>query len=773
LASAQCHCLALLKYISSQRPIPIAPFNTMPLHDLYEIKQKTEFLLSSIVEIISDLERDPVSTDSLSQLPTSAKRNVRTKSITHNPEVQQPICDQLDATLSSIICEASRLRNVLKPSGGTGLTAALREESATSDQHATRTAATAPRTRITPEDSTPIQTNLAAALPSTGLDDTCPNGQVSGRETTEKERSKPAVALEPPDLSGSAAVGETEQTTAVKEDGERQHQSKEAKTLHYTCEAADLGPKMTDTIAKAMAALGEEHVTGYGYLLLDVKSLPAVDWAEVSQDATTPPRDEIVGFSYVKGTQGVAHSFCASRKLEFVFPDFSGPAPCAPHVDPEQDFQDTIDHPPSGDLAYYVGVPLGSLPCTDLVHPGNKLKERGNGKLLGINTPYWYISTCHGTPANLHVEDGRTGSVNLLLAGAPKDWLFVHQPSKAKFEASLREEFPDCKACSQFARHLNILLAPSWLRERGIEYSVVRQYPGQMVVTLHDAYHQVKNTGKNFAVAINFELSQWPDEPMNYTWCRRGLRNCGQNALTMEDFQRSSNYRTAARPQSKRSSLNIRQKKADTDESLDELFDKVLNEVPDEVPDEVPPKDIPITHLPPEDPKPLQDIKNLIAFCLAENLSPHLLGCASVEDMEQKLGRFLPGAWLDDGLLRVLLQVLGSSDQFVVVESIDLELGMPEKSAAFRLSTDTRGLIFPFHVNDCEQGSAKAPKNHWVLGVFDQRIMQFTSFGVEAALTARWASVLEIKMKDVLKEDCKIRPEARAVCPLCVVHSPS
>jgi len=190
----------------------------------------------------------------------------------------------------------------------------------------------------------------------------------------------------------------------------------------------------------------------------------------------------------------------------FVFLDFSVPEPHLYHGNPEQDFQDTIDSPPSGQLGYYVGTPIHSLECTRLVHPGPKLAKRGEGDLPGINIPYWYISTCYGTPANLHIEDGRTGSVNLLLVGAPKDWLLIHPGSKTNLESCLRKEFPKHKSYTQFARHLDILLALRWLRERDIEYSIVRQYPGEIIVTLNDTYHQVKNCRKNFMVAINFEF---------------------------------------------------------------------------------------------------------------------------------------------------------------------------------------------------------------------------------------------------------------------------
>jgi len=67
-----------------------------------------------------------------------------------------------------------------------------------------------------------------------------------------------------------------------------------------------------------------------------------------------------------------------------------------------------------------------SVPGTGLVDPGEKLSRRGEHGLLGINSPYWYVST---TSANLHIKNAKTGSVNLLLAGASKDWLFINQRS--------------------------------------------------------------------------------------------------------------------------------------------------------------------------------------------------------------------------------------------------------------------------------------------------------------------------------------------------------
>jgi hypothetical protein len=397
------------------------------------------------------------------------------------------------------------------------------------------------------QERAPIQTEMLisiasqpASLPAASSCEQITAGLVGGRD-----EFKVAIAPASPRLLSLAATEVQQTATAPATDhvipSTLPCQPRPIESLRFACKADDLGENMVSTISKAIATLGEEHVTEYGYLLFDVNSLPVVDWNEVSRDAPKPQGDEIRSFCFAMGAQGVAHSYRSARQLDFILPDFSVPEPL-PHLDSEQDFESTIIRPPDGDLGYYVGVPFFTLACTGLVHPGDKLIQRGNGALPGINTPYWYISTCHGTAANLHVQDAKTGSVNFLLAGAPKDWLFIHQQSTAKLEACLQNEFSNCKPCSQFARHLDILLSPSWLRKRAIEYSLVRQYPGQMICTLAGTYHQVKNSGKNFAVSINFELDQWPDEPVDYTWCRSGARNYGSQALTKANFRLPLNH---------------------------------------------------------------------------------------------------------------------------------------------------------------------------------------------------------------------------------------
>ncbi|KAF2786627.1 transcription factor jumonji, partial [Melanomma pulvis-pyrius CBS 109.77] len=123
----------------------------------------------------------------------------------------------------------------------------------------------------------------------------------------------------------------------------------------------------------------------------------------------------------------------------------------------------------------------------------------------GVTTPYLYYSDESNTPATMHVEDAGLGSVNLLVAGAPKVWLFIPPSRKSDFEQLMQRLFPETElsSCSQHVRHIGIVILAKTLRENQISFSLVHQHIGDMVVTLNDAYHQVLNEGPNAAVAIN------------------------------------------------------------------------------------------------------------------------------------------------------------------------------------------------------------------------------------------------------------------------------
>ena len=190
---------------------------------------------------------------------------------------------------------------------------------------------------------------------------------------------------------------------------------------------------------------------------------------------------------------------------------------------------------PPGRVQYLICKPLSDHSINTLLDAGPQCNRRP--EIPGVNRPYWYVSGEPNTPATLHIEDGNTGSANLLLAGAEKHWIIIHRSSAEKLERCIRDQFPGSRGCSQFVRHHDIIVGPRWLEKRGIDFEIVCQKPGDVLVTLPGrVYHEVRNTGKNFAAAINYEFTDAPDDPTGYVWCENGERKCGRNVLTRQSF---------------------------------------------------------------------------------------------------------------------------------------------------------------------------------------------------------------------------------------------
>jgi hypothetical protein len=149
------------------------------------------------------------------------------------------------------------------------------------------------------------------------------------------------------------------------------------------------------------------------------------------------------------------------------------------------------------DLSDFVCRPEGAFELT-CGSPMDKLSY-----IAGVNTPYAYYSRGI-SHFGAHIEDWHFASYNIVFAGATKLWVAVKPSSRQLFEKKIREVFPEAGTCVQFIRHLAINIAPSVLREWGVEHSFVPQNPGQVVAVTGMTYHWGINTGHNYAEAINF-----------------------------------------------------------------------------------------------------------------------------------------------------------------------------------------------------------------------------------------------------------------------------
>ncbi|KAK5094068.1 hypothetical protein LTS08_008751 [Lithohypha guttulata] len=137
--------------------------------------------------------------------------------------------------------------------------------------------------------------------------------------------------------------------------------------------------------------------------------------------------------------------------------------------------------------------------------------------LSGINESSIFISEGK-TVSTLQKKDMDLLSANILHRGSPQIWIIIPARESSKLEACLSELTPLSYTCDQFVRHQNILIDPRRLRLWEIQYSIVTQNPGDLIVTDHCAYHQTFNTGFSVAEAVNGCESTWRP-PISYLPC--------------------------------------------------------------------------------------------------------------------------------------------------------------------------------------------------------------------------------------------------------------
>ena len=304
--------------------------------------------------------------------------------------------------------------------------------------------------------------------------------------------------------------------------------------LRFPCLLSQLRKNMVVAIQDARHALRCHNVDERGYLILQVQHRwDASELTQLLRGAQASDRDEIKGFALAQGDADCLHAqVAADTSLNLC--DMEGFSEACASQQPKENFEEWIARPP-GRVRYLICEPLSDHSINTLLDAGPQCNRRP--EIAGVNRPYWYVSCEPDTPATLHVEDGNTGSANLLLAGAEKHWIIVHRSSAEKLERCIRDQFPTSRACSQFVRHHNVIVGPRWLERNGINYEMVCQRPGDVLVTLPGrVYHEVRNTGMNFAIAINYEFTDAPDDPTDYMWCESGERKCGRNVLTRQSF---------------------------------------------------------------------------------------------------------------------------------------------------------------------------------------------------------------------------------------------
>jgi hypothetical protein len=147
--------------------------------------------------------------------------------------------------------------------------------------------------------------------------------------------------------------------------------------------------------------------------------------------------------------------------------------------------------------------------------------------LPGIHTPSLYFSgPAPGEPFEMHCEDHWLYSLNYLHRGAPKYWVIVAPHERKHLEKCLWGYMSnrwglgwERPRCSQFVRHLSVWVSLGALKSWDIDYELVKQQPGELMVTAPEAYHQGWSGGANVAEAINFGDGASPQRSTAYKKC--------------------------------------------------------------------------------------------------------------------------------------------------------------------------------------------------------------------------------------------------------------
>ncbi|KAL0940379.1 JmjC domain-containing histone demethylation protein 3D [Colletotrichum truncatum] len=173
-----------------------------------------------------------------------------------------------------------------------------------------------------------------------------------------------------------------------------------------------------------------------------------------------------------------------------------------------------------GDIQAFFGSQSPYLEC------GKHLRDvfRGEGNFPGVTESYLYYSEGGQTCTGMHVEDLLVPSANFVRWGSAKVWLIVKPSSTKRLEgqisASCATWNQPTSICSQFVRHLNMIIQPDTLDRWEVEYDIVHCAPGQLIFTMPNTYHQVVNLGANLAEAVNLAWEKLNDIGLQgYEFC--------------------------------------------------------------------------------------------------------------------------------------------------------------------------------------------------------------------------------------------------------------
>lgn len=301
--------------------------------------------------------------------------------------------------------------------------------------------------------------------------------------------------------------------------GTAETQRDRGQTPRVHLDSNDLGDNLISNLARAISAPG---------FRLPLSITLSIDWKQVVKDIC-PAADyyrlavnyhRLAGVLRMRTSTGV--KFCP-LDLDTVVKKPS---------DPEQCYERLLQHPPRGNIPYYVG-PLPQSPLDSLFKSG--ISELGS--VPGVTTLYGHSGE-RGSGTPFHCEDVNLRSYNLVLFGY-KLWILIDTQDTTRFE-ELAERIDPTKGgrllCNQFIGHKCMMLTLATLRAEGIRFETVCAGPGDMITTSPRQYHLVVNLTASFAVATNYILpGEQPIPPRT-----RVCPGCGLFALPHRNLKQVS-----------------------------------------------------------------------------------------------------------------------------------------------------------------------------------------------------------------------------------------
>lgn len=133
-----------------------------------------------------------------------------------------------------------------------------------------------------------------------------------------------------------------------------------------------------------------------------------------------------------------------------------------------------------------------------------------NENIPGVTSPYLYFGA-EDTTFSWHVEDVDFYSINYHHFGEPKFWNAIPSSHAEQFERLCHQlyqgEFEG--KCKTYIRHKICIIHPDILKQHGIPFGNIPQYPGEFIITFPKGYHMGYNMGFNCNEAINFASERW------------------------------------------------------------------------------------------------------------------------------------------------------------------------------------------------------------------------------------------------------------------------